>query len=69
MTSEQDKKLAEIGRQIQNLLPEMFGSVRFNLKPGRDYVNINLEQGKAFEFDGRTIINLGKRANRPYPIE
>ena len=69
MISEQDEKLAEIGRQIQKLLPDMFGSVRFNLRPGRDYVNINFEQGKAFEFDGTVITNIGKRVGRPYPIE
>lgn len=43
MTPEQDKKLAEIGKQIAALLPEMYGKVyfQFNLRPGREGVNMN----------------------------
>lgn len=43
MTQEQDKKLAEIGRQIADLFPDMYGKVyfQFNLKPGREDVNMN----------------------------
>ncbi len=43
MTPEQDKKLAEIGKQIADLFPDMYGKVyfQFNLKPGREDVNMN----------------------------
>ncbi|KKL46262.1 hypothetical protein LCGC14_2347350 [marine sediment metagenome] len=43
MTTEQDKKLADIGKQITDLFPDMYGKVyfSFNLKPGRETVNMN----------------------------
>ncbi len=43
MTAEQDKKLADIGKQIADLFPDMYGKVyfSFNLKPGRPDVNLN----------------------------
>ena len=43
MTPEQDRKLAEIGKQIAGLFPDMYGKVyfQFNLKPGREDVNMN----------------------------
>jgi hypothetical protein len=46
MTQEQQNKLYEIGKQLQKALPEMYGSIRFNLKPGRNDVNINIEESK-----------------------
>jgi hypothetical protein len=41
MTQEQEKALAEIGEQIKGLFPNMYGSIRFNLAPGRKEVNVN----------------------------
>ena len=40
---DQDRKLAEIGGQIQRIFPDMYGNVffKFNLKPGRKDVNMN----------------------------
>ena len=59
MTSEQEKKLADIGIQIQKIFPDTHGNVyfRFNLQPGRKNVNMNfgVEQSKVLA--------------RPYPIE
>ncbi len=46
MTDEQLEKLRVIGKQIQKICPDTYGSVRFNLKPGRDSVNINFEESK-----------------------
>lgn len=43
MTKEQERKLAEIGAQIAELFPDIYGSVRFNLSPNRKDVNINIE--------------------------
>lgn len=42
-TPEQDKKLAEIGKQISDLFPDMYGKVyfRFNIKPDRADINMN----------------------------
>ena len=42
MTPEQKQKLAEIGKQVRDLFPDMYGSVRFNLKPGRKESNVNV---------------------------
>lgn len=42
MTPEQKKKLTDIGRQVRELFPDMYGSVRFNLKPGRKESNVNI---------------------------
>ena len=42
MTKEQLEKLHVIGKQIQEICPNMYGSVKFNLRPGRQSVNINL---------------------------
>lgn len=42
MTKEQLEKLHAIGKQIQKICPDMYGSVKFNLKPGRQSVNVNL---------------------------
>lgn len=59
MTKEQDKKLAEIGKQIQDIFPDMYGKVyfRFNLIPGRKDVNMNYG------------VEESKIIPRPYPIE
>lgn len=59
LTDEQDKKLAEIGIQLQELFPNMYGNVffRYNLIPGRKDVNMN------YGFERSKIIP------RPYPIE
>lgn len=46
MTKEQLEKLHDIGKRIQEICPDMHGSIRFNLKPGRDVVNINIEESK-----------------------
>ncbi len=46
MTPEQLEKLYAIGKQIQKICPEMHGNIRFNLKPGRDSVNINFEESR-----------------------
>jgi hypothetical protein len=46
MTEEQYEKLRVIGKQIQEICPETYGSIRFNLKPGRDSVNVNFEESK-----------------------
>ena len=42
ITPEQKKKLAEIGKQVRELFPNMYGSVRFNLCPTRELTNINI---------------------------
>ena len=59
MTKDQEKKLAEIGCQIQKIFPDMYGKVffRFNLIPGRKDVNFNygMEESKIIP--------------RPHPIE
>jgi hypothetical protein len=66
MTSEQDnKKLAEIGRQLKAILPIFHGSVRFNLNPIRDYVNINLDQSVCLEYNGKVIKDLYRRSVKP----
>lgn len=59
MTKEQEKKLAEIGCQIQKLFPDMYGKVffRFNLIPGRKDCNMNYG------------VEESKIIPRPYPIE
>ena len=48
MTQEQLEKLHDIGKQIQKICPEMYGSIKFNLRPGRDSVNVNfvIEESK-----------------------
>lgn len=46
MTKEQLAKLHEVGKEIQRICPQMYGSIRFNLKPGRESVNINFEESK-----------------------
>lgn len=46
MTEQQLEKLRTIGKQIQAVCPDMHGSIRFNLKPGRDSININIEESK-----------------------
>ena len=48
MTREQLEKLHTIGKQIQEICPNMYGSIKFNLKPGRDSVNVNfvIEESK-----------------------
>ena len=43
---ELEKKLYDIGKQIHEIFPEVHGSIRFNLKPGREPVNINFEESK-----------------------
>jgi hypothetical protein len=42
MTPEQLEKLYKIGKKIQGVCPDMYSSIRFNLKPGRKDVNVNL---------------------------
>lgn len=58
-TDEQEKKLAEIGEQVQKLFPKMYGNVyfRFNLIPGRQDVNMNYG------------VEMSKIIPRPYPIK
>lgn len=46
MTKEQLEKLHEVGKKIQRICPDMYGSLRFNLKPGREDVNLNIEESK-----------------------
>lgn len=46
MTSEQDKRLHEIGKMLQTLLPDFYGSIKFNLQPPREDVFINVEESK-----------------------
>lgn len=42
MTPEQKKELAKIGVKVREIFPDMYGSVRFNLKPGRKESNVNV---------------------------
>lgn len=42
MTPEQKKQLAEIGKKVRELFPDMYGWVRFNLNPSRKSVNVNI---------------------------
>jgi len=54
MTVEQEKEVIKIGQKLQEIFPKMYGSIRFNLKPGREVVNINreiiiFEESKRFE--------------------
>ena len=44
MTNEQREKLAAIGKQIQEILLDFHGNIRFNITPERKIVNFNLEQ-------------------------
>jgi len=44
MTPEQKKELSKIGKKLAALFPAMFASVKFNLRPGRKYANVNFEQ-------------------------
>lgn len=52
ITLEEKKQLAEIGKKIYRIFPNMFGNIffRFNLKPGRKDVNMN------YGFEGSEII-------------
>ena len=43
MTKEQTEKLHTIGKQIQEMFPDMYGSVKFNLQPNRESVNMNFQ--------------------------
>ena len=49
MTKVQLERLHNIGKQIQEICPDMHGSIRFNLKPGRDAVNLNIEESKILQ--------------------
>lgn len=42
MTPEQKSKLSDIGKEVRELFPDMYGSVRFNLKPNRKETNVNI---------------------------
>lgn len=55
MTEEQLEKLHAIGKKIQEICPKIYTSIKFNLKPGRTDVNINLEID-----DGKVEINESK---------
>lgn len=44
MTNDQKSKLVEIGKKIQDILPDFHGSIRFNITPERKVVNFNVEQ-------------------------
>jgi len=44
MTNEQREKLVAIGKQIQEILLDFHGNIRFNITPERKIVNFNLEQ-------------------------
>ena len=48
MTKEQLEKLHIIGKKIQEICPDMYGSIKFNLRPGRESVNVNfvIEESK-----------------------
>lgn len=50
MTKEQLEKLNAIGRQIQEICPQMYGSIRFNLQPARKNTNINVEQSFILDY-------------------
>ncbi len=50
MTKEQLEKLHVIGKQIQEICPNMYGSIRFNLKPARKNTNINVEQSFVLDY-------------------
>lgn len=53
MTTEQEKKLYEIGKKIQELFPDMYGNVffRFNITPNRKQINMNygVEESKILD--------------------
>ncbi len=42
MTPEQKTKLAELSRKVREMFPDMYGSIRFNLKPDRKETNVNV---------------------------
>jgi hypothetical protein len=46
---ERDRRLAELGKQVKALFPDMFGSVRFNLNPRKDTTNVNIEEAVLIE--------------------
>ncbi len=60
ITSEDEKKLIEIGKRIYRVFPNMFGNIffRFNLRPGRKGVNMNygFDNSKILE-EKETLIN------------
>lgn len=51
MTPDQLEKLHDIGKGIQKVCPEMYGSIRFNLKPTRKDTNINVEQSFILDYN------------------
>ena len=44
MTKEQLDKLRAISKRVREICPDMYGSIKFNLNPTRDYSNINIDQ-------------------------
>lgn len=46
MTEQQKDWLLQIGQTIKKVIPNFYGSIRFNIRPdkGGDVVNINIEQ-------------------------
>jgi len=44
MTPKQQQKLYKVGQELKETFKDYYGSIRFNLKPDRDNVNINIEQ-------------------------
>ncbi len=43
-TPEQDKALKRMNRELRDLFPKFYGSVRFNLNPKINKFNINVVQ-------------------------
>ena len=44
MTNEQRKELKKIGKRLQLLFPDFYGSMQFNLAVGKP-VNLNITEG------------------------
>ena len=63
MTTDQKKKLAGIGHQLQKDFPCFRGWNKFNMQ-GRDLVQANFEESIALEYTGEVITDFGNRTKK-----
>lgn len=44
MTPEQEVVVKKAHKMLREAFPKFYGSIRFNLKPGKNQTNVNIEQ-------------------------
>jgi len=64
MNQNQEQTVSEAGTMLHKAFPDFHGSFRFNMKPERTDVNVNISDQVTVDIEQSKIIRKGNRCQR-----